>query len=180
MILHIAAQVFEAPAHGAFSVPTLGAEPDMVVDALLEQLRGQQIDPGWVPAAAGLVNNLTLAENCLLPLEWRRWLTQSELERRCDAALQMLGTSLSEAGWLRQRPSQASRMQVRQALALRILLVEPAVVVLGPGALQGRCGDEPWASCWSRWLPESLLLAVGETPEWPPLPSAGAPGNAVV
>jgi ABC-type polar amino acid transport system ATPase subunit len=156
------------PASGAFALP-LDEQSEDALDQVLAQLRQQAQEVAWLPAEGGLVSNLSLLENCLLPLQWHLHLPAAEVEKRCAQGLQCMGMSLEEAGWLRQRPAQASRLDRQRALCLRVLLLQPALVLIGPGALRGRMGGESMETLWPRWLSASLLLYAGSDSGWPPL-----------
>lgn len=159
------------PATGAYRLDLDEQAAEETLDALLEQLRLQGADVAWLPAQGALVSNLSLLENCLLPLRWHWRLTPAEIEVRCSMALGCLGGTLEQAGWLRQRPAQASRQQLQQALYLRALLLQPAVLLISPGGLRGRLGDTAMEALWPRWLSGSLLLYTGSDSAWPVLPA---------
>lgn len=173
--LLLAQRSYSLPQCGAYSLPLeeLGGE-DGLLNALLQELRRDGSRVAWLPAEAGLVSNLSLLENCLLPLRWQERLTAAEIQTRCEHSLAWLGLALEEAGFLRQRPAQASRLERQQALYLRVLLQQPQRLVLGGGALRGRYRGEAVEALWPRCLSGSLLLYTGAESDWPALPLAEA------
>lgn len=160
---------FALPATGAYSLPVEGG-----VDALLEAVTVAGRTSAWLPAEGGLVSNLSLLENLLLPLQWRQALPATELESRLAAALQTLGVDAAEAACLHQRPAQADVRDRRLALYLRCLLLAPEVLVLGAGALTYEWQGEPLERALPRWLPHSLLLYAGAHSHWPLLQATPA------
>jgi hypothetical protein len=169
----LAQRLYSLPESGCFSLPLdeLGGE-DGLLDSLLQELRRDGSKVAWLPTDTGLVSNLTLLENCLLPLHWLGRLPPAELQARCEQSLALLGLTLDEAGFLRQRPSQSGRLERQQALYLRVLLQQPQRVVLSSGALRLRYRGETAEALLSRCLSGSLLIYTGAESDWPALPVA--------
>lgn len=170
--LQLGDTLYTLPASGAYALVLDEQGGDEAVDGVLTQLQQQDGDLAWLPAEGGLVSNLSLLENCLLPLRWHLRLSPADIEARCEQGLSCLGSCLSEAGWLRQRPAQASRIDRQRALCLRVLLMRPARVLISPGGLQGRFCGEALEALWPRWLSGSLLLYAGGDSSWPALPAS--------
>jgi phospholipid/cholesterol/gamma-HCH transport system ATP-binding protein len=81
---------------------------------------------GYVPEGDGLLQNLSLADNVALPLQFGSPLTPQEVRSRVRV---ILGTfRLADAGAL--RPSQADDEQRRRAAFARALVFDPPLVIL--------------------------------------------------
>jgi hypothetical protein len=165
------------PRRGAFSLPSGEALTDGWLDQVLDAVRQSGRRTAWLPADGGLISNLSLIENCLLPVQWQERLALAELEARFTESLGRLGLSANEAGRFRQRPSQASPRERQQTVFLRALMQRPEVLVIAGGALRGKYAGEPLDTVWPQWMSDSLLLYVGSDGPWPELPAVESGGR---
>jgi hypothetical protein len=165
------------PTQGAWSLPPVGRAADAWLDDVLMALRKAGLRTAWVPGEGGLVSNLSLIENCMLPVQWHERLGPAALESRFLAALQQLGLSEADAVLFRQRPAQASPRERQQALFLRALMQQPQALVIGAGGLRGKYAGEPLELVWRGWMSDSLLLYVGSDGPWPELPAGAGSGG---
>lgn len=81
---------------------------------------------GYVPEGDGLLQNLSLADNVALPLQFGSPLTPQEVRSRVRVILGAF--RLADAGAL--RPSQADDEQRRRAAFARALVFDPPLVIL--------------------------------------------------
>lgn len=81
---------------------------------------------GYIPNEGGLLNNLSLLHNVMLPAVYHKLLDFPEAEERARSLLDELGAA-SQAG---RRPAAASVSARRLTQFARALLVEPAVLVM--------------------------------------------------
>lgn len=167
--LSVAGLNFTLPVDGAFSLPPAAGGSEEWAEQWLQALHGSGRRVAWLPREGGLVSNLSLMENCLLPLQWQERLNHQELEARVVAGLDLLGLAAEDAAWLHKRPAQATARERQLALYLRVLLLRPEVVIFAAGALQGDYSGEKLTQVWPRWLPQSLLLYAGAAGSWPVL-----------
>jgi phospholipid/cholesterol/gamma-HCH transport system ATP-binding protein len=109
---------------------------------------------GYVPEGDGLLQNLSLADNIALPLQFGSPLTPREVRGRVRVILGMF--RLADVGDL--RPSQADDEQRRRAAFARALVFDPPLVIL----------DQPFDGIGLGAAAELLDLARGgETAEGP-------------
>ena len=115
---------------------------------------------GWVPRSGGLLANLTLRENLLLPLQYHRGSSPRDAARIAAASLARFG--LADAPDV--RPEQVS-LPVRRRLALaRSILLDPDLLVLDDPLddLEDDVVAEIVAAlvAWQRERPRALLVAT--------------------
>lgn len=109
---------------------------------------------GYVPEGGGLLQNLSLADNVALPLQFGSPLSPREVQGRIRVILGMF--RLADAGGL--RPSEADDEQRRRAAFARALVFDPSLVIL----------DQPFDGIGLSAAAELLELARGgETTEGP-------------
>lgn len=81
---------------------------------------------GYVPRDGGLLSNMTLLRNAMLPVLFHRLFERVEAERRARALFEELGASAAAD----RRPAMVSASNRRLAQLARALLSEPALFVL--------------------------------------------------
>lgn len=109
---------------------------------------------GYVPEGDALLQNLSLADNIALPLQFGSPLTAREVRSRVRVILGMF--RLAEAA--RLRPSEADDEQRRRAAVARALVFDPRLVIL----------EQPFDGIGLGAAAELLeLVRGGETPEGP-------------
>lgn len=109
---------------------------------------------GYVPEGDGLLQNLSLADNVALPLQFGSPLTPREVRSRVRVVLGAF--RLADVGGL--RPSQADDEQRRRAAVARALVFDPPLVIL----------DQPFDGIGLGAAAELLDLARGgESAEGP-------------
>lgn len=109
---------------------------------------------GYVPEGDGLLQNLSLADNIALPLQFGSTLTSREVRGRVRVILGAF--RLTDVGGL--RPSEADDEQRRRTAFARALVFDPPLVIL----------DQPFDGIGLGAAGELLDLARGgETPDGP-------------
>lgn len=121
----------ESPLRGEVRVE--GRSLRDLAEPALRRLRSRM---GYVPAERGLLANLTLLDNLLLPARYHERLNALE-EERLLALFERLGL----APHLAQLPAELSAGIQRRALLARALALSPKLLLCNP--LQLRSGDPP-------------------------------------
>lgn len=134
---------------------------EAAVDALLAALRAGGATVGWLPLDGGLVANLPVWENIVLPAAWPRRQQRAQLEQRIAALLGRC--ERIDGDWLAQSVARLDKVARRRVGWLRQLLLAPAVLVLEPGAWPPEPALQPAVESA---LAECLLLALGPVPGW--------------
>lgn len=120
------------PLRGAISL--LGED---VVAASGKALLGLRTRVAVVQPAGGLVANLKVWENLVLPLEYHTALPQAEIEARGMAALRRVGYT----GGLMELPAHLPLHEKRRIGLARAMLADPALIIYN-GALTGLAPEE--------------------------------------
>ena len=116
------------------SITVLGEEPASATDRVLNALRRRV---AVVYPSGGLISNLKVWENLVLPLEYYSLYPQSEIEERGMRALERVGY----AGELMELPGHLSLYGRRQIGLARAMLVEPRLVIYDE-ILAGLSGEQ--------------------------------------
>jgi phospholipid/cholesterol/gamma-HCH transport system ATP-binding protein len=131
-------------------VEVLGQDPALLSWPDLLALRSRI---GWVPRGGGLLSNLSLFENLVLPLRYHRRAAEPEVRRRAAETAALLG--LGEIPPL--GPPLAACELVRTVALARALVMEPGLLVLDEPTLD--LHPEPALGLW-RGL-QRALAATG-------------------
>jgi phospholipid/cholesterol/gamma-HCH transport system ATP-binding protein len=104
------------------TIHLLGKDLGTLVERRLEALRKRV---GVVYPGGGLVSNLKVWENLVLPLEYHYSYSQQEVDQRATQALNRAGYT----GGLMELPGHLSHYQKKQVGFARALIAEPALVI---------------------------------------------------
>lgn len=153
----------------------LGADTQAFAEELVAQAQREGLRTGWLAAEAGFLSNLNILENLQLFHDWF-----SGDGRGFDTALARatLQLSIDPGEWLHARPGHLRQGPLLRARLLRLLLLQPALVVLHPALLAqaGPALAEPFIAGLAG---ARLLLLADATPDWPAWPpSPAAPGSS--
>ena len=144
------------------TVEVLGVEPAEIPERGLSSFR-QQI--GVVNPTGGLIFNLKVWENILLPMEYHLGISQKEIEERGEEALRTVGFG----GDVHELPGHLSLFEQRLASQARSFAMQPALLVYNEllGGLreedQGRLADN--ALAYHRGRPGTTSLFLTAQPE---------------
>ena len=114
---------------------------------------GRRMPVGYVTSEGGLLNNLTLLENAVLPVVYHGLLGRREAEAKGLALLAEWGLS-AEAG---RRPAEATPAGRRLAQLARALLAEPALYLL-----EDPLADMDAAAAVTIWRALERIFAGGQ------------------
>lgn len=131
------------------------------VDALLAALRRDGASVGWLPADGGLIANLPVWENIVLPAAWPRRRARPELEQ-CIAGM-LAACERINPDWLAQPVAQLDWVGRQRVGWLRQLLLLPEVLVLEPSVWPPEPG---LCAAVEASLADRLWLALGPLPGW--------------
>ncbi len=162
-------------AHGVLRLPGPGwfaidaALDDASLDDVLARAR-LRLGPeavGWVPAAGGLLSNLSAWENVLLATQWHAPASLPALEARMRSWCLRCG--YDEPGVIRllaQQPARLAGDELRLLGWLRQLLARPRLLLLEGRALPVGAAGRSLCALLAEELAGSVLLVVdGEVPE---------------
>lgn len=146
----------------------LGADAQALAEALVAQAQREGLRTGWLSAEAGFLSNLNILENLQLFHDW-----VSGDGRGFDTALARASAQLSldPGEWLHARPGHLRQGALLRARLLRLLLLQPGLVVLHPALLAqaGPALAEPFIAGLAGGR---LLLLADPGPDWPAWPPA--------
>lgn len=129
-----------------------GSRLDLTQDSAVEKLR---FSIGYVSQTAGLINNLSVIENIILPLRYHTDLKDDELFAAADVWIQRyeLGHKVNA------RPVALSTSEAIRTALIRALIVEPPILLLDT-VLDGVC---PMASrlIWDLLFEDIELRGIG-------------------
>lgn len=148
------------PGQGAYQLGDWPAD-EAAVDALLAALRAANGTVGWLPADGGLIANLPVWENIVLPAAWPRRSARPELELRIAGML--AACERINPDWLAQPVAQLDRDGRQRAGWLRQLLLVPDVLVLEAAVWPPEPGLRAVVEAT---LADRLMLALGPIPGW--------------
>lgn len=159
--------VLRLPGPGWFALDA--ALDETSLDELLAGAR-LQLGPeavGWVPAAGGLLSNLSAWENVLLATQWHAPASLPALEARMRSWCLRCG--YDEPGVVRllaQQPAQLSGDELRLLGWLRQLLARPRLLLFEGRAVPAGAVGRALRALLAEELAGSVLLVVdGEVPE---------------
>jgi phospholipid/cholesterol/gamma-HCH transport system ATP-binding protein len=144
------------------TIEVLGVEPAEIPERELSSLQ-QQI--GVVTPSGGLIFNLKVWENILLPMEYHKRISQKEIEERGEAALRAVGIGFA----VYELPGHLSLFEHRLVGQARSFAMQPALLVYNEllGGLreedQGRLTDN--ALAYHRDRPKTTSLFLTALPE---------------
>ena len=143
-------------------IALLGEDVGTAPQAALDDLRKRS---AVVFPSGGLISNLKVWENLVLPLEYHLALSQAELEEKGLAMLRRVGYS----GGLMQLPGHLSHYERRQVGMARAMLTEPELIIYN-AVLGGLSGDEKEvmtaaALAFHRGKPGRTSLFITPSPE---------------
>jgi phospholipid/cholesterol/gamma-HCH transport system ATP-binding protein len=104
------------------TIAVMGADPATLSEQELSALR-QRI--GIVSPSGGLISNLKVWENILLPLEYHQRIPRQEIEERADSALKAVGYG----GVMNELPGHLSLIERRLVSQARSFAMKPALLV---------------------------------------------------
>lgn len=149
----------------------LGTDAQERAEQLVAQAQREGLRTGWLSSQAGFLSNLTLLENLRLAYDWLNS-DGSHFESSLHRALEEL--HLGDPEWLTARPAQLGARPLLQARLVRLLLLQPTLVVLDPASL-AKAGPALTDQLITGLGGACLLLLADPTPEWPAWsPDAGS------
>lgn len=161
-----------APLSAALVLPpqgqwAIGADARTTGEQLLALARTQGLRTAWLGPEAGFLSNLSVLENLRLMHDWHGARSAAFADDLEQALVLM---QLQVPDWLMLRPSQLLDSQLVRARVLRVLLLNPDVIVLSPVTL-GLAGEVLSAQLVARFAQARLFLLAEAQPNWPAMPA---------
>lgn len=145
----------------------IGADARAAGEQWLALARAQGLRTAWLGPEAGFLSNLSVLENLRLMHDWHG-ARSADFADDLQQALTLM--QLQVPDWLMQRPAQLLDSQLVRARVLRVLLLNPDVIVLSPVTL-GLAGEALSSRLVARFAQARLFLLAEAQPNWPALPA---------
>lgn len=163
-------------------LPATGPERQGLFDLVAAEVAGLH---AWLPVEGGLLANLRVWENCLLPLSYLAGKPDAETEKRFGELLTECAVPLEEQGAYAASPAFSLNARRRRlACVLRTLLQRPSLILVESEWFARLDVDEAerLAALFARECADACWLALGEpapNPIWGFRPLAEEADHAV-
>lgn len=157
------------PAQGIVGLHVEEAGLDMALLRLRQLAAARRQVSAWIPEHGGLISNLRVLENVLLPAGYLRGLSPEVAWAAVEALLQDVPVGEDIRPLFPGPVARLSRNQRLQIAVLRTALLQPALVVMELSAWRALEGMPPFwqALAHRQWEQGLLVLVAGHAECWP-------------